>query len=85
MDLGNFYNSYPRKIRLNMMLVPTLPQMCQMNSSNIKIECTRESKQLYSLCDQLPGALIYLHFNNNNNNNNLFFIDYACCELCKMW
>ena len=42
-------------------LVPRLPQ----NSSNVNIECARKSKQLYSiysLCDQLLGVMIYLHF-----------------------
>ena len=39
-------------------LVPRLPQ----NSLNVNIECAGKSKQLYSLCDQLLGALIYLHF-----------------------
>ena len=39
-------------------LVPRLPQ----NSTNINIECAGKSKQLYSLCDQLLRALIYLHF-----------------------
>ena len=31
------------------------------NTSNF-IECAGKSKQLYSLCDQLLGALIYLNF-----------------------
>ena len=39
-------------------LVPRLTQ----NSSNVNTECARKSKQLYSLCDQLLGALIYPHF-----------------------
>ena len=39
-------------------LVPSLPQ----NTSNVNIESTGKSKQLYYLCDQLLGALIYLHF-----------------------
>ena len=38
------------------MLVPMLPQ----DTSNVSIECARKSKQLYYLCDQLLGALIYL-------------------------
>ena len=38
--------------------VPRLPQ----NTSNVNIESTRKSKQLYYLCDQLLGAMIYLHF-----------------------
>ena len=37
-------------------LVPMLPQ----DTSNVSIECARKSKQLYYLCDQLLGALIYL-------------------------
>ena len=40
-------------------LVPRQPQ----NSSTVNIECARMLKQLYPLCDQLLGALIYLHFN----------------------
>ena len=39
-------------------LVPRLPQ----NTSNVNIESSEKSKQLYYLCDQLIGALIYLHF-----------------------
>ena len=42
-------------------LVPRLPQ----NSSNENIECPAKSKQLdsiYSLRDQLLGAMVYLHF-----------------------
>ena len=39
-------------------LVPRLPQ----NTSNVNIESTGKSKQLYYLCDQILGALIYLHF-----------------------
>ena len=35
-------------------LLPRLPQ----NSSNVNIEYAEKSKQLYSLCDQLLGALI---------------------------
>ena len=36
-------------------LVPKVPQ----NSSNLHTECGEKSKELYSLCDQLLGALIY--------------------------
>ena len=36
-------------------LVPRQPQ----NTSNGNIECARKSKQLYSLCNQLLGALIF--------------------------
>ena len=39
-------------------LVPKLPH----NASNVNIEGTRKGKQLYYLCGQLPGAIIYLHF-----------------------
>ena len=39
-------------------LVPRLPK----NSSIVNIKCAGKSKQLYSLCDQLILALIYLHF-----------------------
>ena len=55
-------------------LVPRVPQ----KSSNANIECVGKSKQLYCLCDQLLGALIYIHFN-------LFLIGNACCKLCNMW
>ena len=39
-------------------LVPSLPQ----NTSNANIESTEKSKHLYYLCDQLLGALMFLHF-----------------------
>ena len=39
-------------------LVPRIPQ----NTSNVNIEGTGKGKQLYYLCDQLLGALIYLYF-----------------------
>ena len=39
-------------------LVPRLPQ----HTSNVNTECAGKSKHLYSLCDQLLGALIYLNF-----------------------
>ena len=39
-------------------LVPRLPQ----NSSNVNTECAEKSKQLYSLCDQILGAIKYFHF-----------------------
>ena len=32
------------------------------NASNINIKGTVKGKQLYYLCDNLLGALIYLHF-----------------------
>ena len=38
-----------------------VPRFSQ-NTSNVSIECVGKSKQLYSLCDQLFVALIYLHF-----------------------
>ena len=39
-------------------LVPRLPQ----NTSNVNTDRARKSKQLYFLCEQLLGAMIYLHF-----------------------
>ena len=39
-------------------LVPRLPQ----NTSNVNIESTRKSKQLYYLCDQVLEALMYINF-----------------------
>ena len=39
-------------------LAPRLTQ----NTSNINTECGGKSKQLYSLCDLVLGALIYLTF-----------------------
>ena len=39
-------------------LIFRLPQ----NTSNVNIENTRRSKQPFYFCDQLTGALIYLHF-----------------------
>ena len=39
-------------------LIPRLPP----NTSNVNIECARKSKQLYSLCGQLLGALIFFNF-----------------------
>ena len=54
-------------------LVPMLPQ----NISIVNIERTCKSKQMYYLCDQLLGALMYLHF------INLFLIDYVWCRLCN--
>ena len=39
-------------------LLPRLPQ----NTSNLNIECTGKSKQLYPLCDKPLGVLIYLYF-----------------------
>ena len=40
------------ELELPKIIVPRLPD----NTSNVKIECTGKSKQLYSLCDQLHGA-----------------------------
>ena len=39
-------------------LVPRQPQ----NVPNVNIKSARKAKQLYYFCDQLLGALIYLHF-----------------------
>ena len=49
---------FPTEIELRKIIVPRLPQ----NSSNINIECNGKSKQLYSLYEQLLGAVIYLRF-----------------------
>ena len=46
------------KLEFPKILVPRLPQ----NASNVNIECTRKRKQLDYLCNQLLGALIYIHF-----------------------
>ena len=35
--------------------------LCQ-NTSNVNIESNGKSKQVYYLCDQILGALIYLNF-----------------------
>ena len=43
---------------LSKILVPRLPQ----HTSNVNIGCAGKSKHLYSLCDQLLGALIYRNF-----------------------
>ena len=59
-------------------LALSLPQ----NTSNVNIENTGKSKQLYYLWDQLLGALIYLHFIVDIN---LVLIDYAWCKLCSKW
>ena len=40
------------ELELPKIIVPRLPD----NTSNVKIECTGKSKQLYSLCDQLLGV-----------------------------
>ena len=61
-------------------LVPRLPQ----NSSNVNIEYAGKSKQLYSiysLCDQLPGAMTSSFYYSDIN---LFLIDYAYCKLCNI-
>ena len=49
---------FAAELEFSKLLVPRLPQ----NSSNVNIECAGKSKQLYSLCDQFLGSLIYLHF-----------------------
>ena len=50
--------SFAAELEFPKKLVPRLPQ----NPSNVNIECAGKSKQLYSLCGQLLGAMIYLHF-----------------------
>ena len=69
---------FAAKLDFPKILVPRLPQ----NSSNINTECAGKSKQLYSLHDQLLGALIYLHLIILIL---LFLIDYVCCKLCNVW
>ena len=69
---------FAAELDFSKILVPRLPQ----NSSNVNIECAGKSKQLYSLCDQLLGALIYLHFIILTL---IFLIDHACCKLCNIW
>ena len=59
-------------------VVPTLPQ----HTSNVNTECAGKLKQLYSICDQLLGALIQLNFINLILT---FLIDDALCKLCNMW
>ena len=49
---------FAAEVAFTKILVPRLPQ----NSLNVNIECAGKSKQLYCLCDQLLGELIYLHF-----------------------
>ena len=49
---------FEAQLEFRKMLAPRLPQ----NSSNVNIESVGKLKQLYSLCDKLLGALIYLHF-----------------------
>ena len=46
------------ELEFSKILVPRLPQ----NLSNVNIECSGKSKQLYSLCSQLLAALAYLNF-----------------------
>ena len=60
-------------------LVSRLPQ----NTSNVNIECAGKSKQLYSLCDQLLEAMIYLNF--IILILIFFLIDDAWCKLCNIW
>ena len=51
------------------------------NTRNANTICCEKSKQLYSLCDQLLVALIYIHCYDIN----LFLIDYAwCLWLCNI-
>ena len=49
---------FEAQLEFRKILVPRLPQ----NSSNVNIESVGKLRQLYSLCDKLLGALIYLHF-----------------------
>ena len=49
---------FAAELEVTKILVPWLHQ----NSSNVNTECTGKSTQLYSLCDQLLGALTYLNF-----------------------
>ena len=39
-----------------------LVPMLTLSTSNVNIESNGKSKQLYYLCEQLLGTLIYLHF-----------------------
>ena len=55
-------------------LVLRLPQ----HTSDVNIESNGKSKQLYYFCDQLFGALIYLHLIILIH---IYFNDYACSEL----
>ena len=66
---------FAAELECSKILVPRLPQ----NLSYVNIECARKSKQLYSLCDQLLGAMIY-HYSDIN----LFLIGYDCCRLCNI-
>ena len=45
------------ELEFSTILVPRLIQ----NTSNVNTDCARKSKQLYSLRNQLLGALINLH------------------------
>ena len=67
------------ELEFRKIVVPRLPQ----NVSTVNIENTGKSKQLYYLCDQLLGGLIYLYL--YCSDINLFLIDYAWCELCNKW
>ena len=49
---------FAAELKFPKVLVPRLPQ----NTSKVNIESNGKSKQLCYLCDQLLGALIYLHF-----------------------
>ena len=49
---------FSAELEFTKILVSRLPQ----NSSYVNTECAGKLKQLYSLCDQLLAALIYLHF-----------------------
>ena len=68
---GNLDRVFAATLEFPKILVPRLPQ----HTSNINIEWAGKSKHLYSLCDQLLGALILLFW------NYLFLIDDAWCKL----
>ena len=50
--------SFATEVEFPKILVPRLHQ----NTSNVNIECATKLKQLYYLCDQPLGALIYCYF-----------------------
>ena len=68
----------PQNLSSLKIIVLRLPQ----NLSDVNIECVGKPKQLYSLCDQLLGAIISSFYYSGIN---LLLIDYACCKLCNIW
>ena len=48
---------FATELEIPKILGPRLPQ----HTSNINMECAGKSKQLYSLCHRLFGAMIYLY------------------------